>query len=72
MSYDLHGVWDIPNKWVGPYLNAHTNLTEIKDALDLLWRNNIPYDKVNMGLAFYGRGFTAADPKCLTPGCRCM
>ncbi|KAL6786532.1 putative class V chitinase [Trichoderma sp. SZMC 28012] len=70
MSYDLHGVWDIPNKWVGPYLNAHTNLTEIKDALDLLWRNNIPYDKVNMGLAFYGRGFTAADPKCLTPGCR--
>ncbi|EHK21978.1 glycoside hydrolase family 18 protein [Trichoderma virens Gv29-8] len=70
MSYDLHGVWDMPNKWVGPYLNAHTNLTEIKDALDLLWRNNIPYDKVNMGLAFYGRGFTAADPKCLTPGCR--
>ena len=36
MTYDFHGVWDKPNKWVGPYLNAHTNLTEISDALDLL------------------------------------
>lgn len=69
MSYDLHGTWDILNKWAGPYLNAHTNLTEIGDALDLLWRNDIPSDKVSMGLAFYGRGFTANSPTCLTPGC---
>ncbi|KID94681.1 Glycoside hydrolase, subgroup, catalytic core, partial [Metarhizium majus ARSEF 297] len=69
MSYDIHGVWDIPNQWTGPYLNAHTNLTEIKDALDLLWRNNIDPEKVTMGLAFYGRGFRANDPNCLEPGC---
>ena len=36
MTYDFHGVWDKPNKWVGLYLNAHTNLTEIKDSIDLL------------------------------------
>lgn len=71
MSYDMHGVWDIPNKWTGPYLNAHTNLTEIKDGLDLLWRNKIPPEKVTMGLAFYGRGFTANSPSCMTPGCSC-
>ncbi|KAJ6437875.1 hypothetical protein O9K51_09703 [Purpureocillium lavendulum] len=56
MTYDFHGAWDKPNRWVGPYLNSHTNLTEIKDGLDLLWRNHISPDKVVLGLAFYGRG----------------
>lgn len=69
MSYDLHGTWDKENKWVGPYLNAHTNLTEITQALDLLWRNNISPDKVVLGLAFYGRAFTVASTSCTKPGC---
>lgn len=70
MSYDMHGSWDIDNKWVGPWLNAHSNLTEIKDAMDLLWRNGIDSSKVVMGLAFYGRGTTLTNPGCSTPGCR--
>ncbi|KAL6410909.1 putative class V chitinase [Ilyonectria robusta] len=69
MSYDLHGTWDKGNQWVGPYLNAHTNLTEIKQAMDLLWRNNIDPDKVVLGTGFYGRAFTATSPDCLAPGC---
>ncbi|OBT95158.1 hypothetical protein VE01_07296 [Pseudogymnoascus verrucosus] len=69
LTYDFHGVWDKLNKWVGPYLNSHTNLTEIKDGLDLLWRNGIDHDKVSLGLAFYGRGFIASSPTCLEPGC---
>lgn len=69
MSYDLHGTWDKGNKWVGPYLNAHTNLTEIKQAMDLLWRNDINPDKVVLGTGFYGRAFTATSPDCLKPGC---
>lgn len=69
MSYDLHGTWDKGNDWVGPYLNAHTNLTEIADALDLLWRNNISSDKVVLGMAFYGRAFTVSNPSCTKPGC---
>ncbi|RYP21255.1 hypothetical protein DL767_009307 [Monosporascus sp. MG133] len=70
MTYDFHGVWDKPNTSVGPILNSHTNLTEIKDGLDLLWRNNIDHDKVTLGLAFYGRGFMASSSACLEPGCR--
>jgi chitinase len=70
MAYDFHGVWDKPNKWVGPYLNSHTNLTEIKDGLDLLWRNDVDKNKVTLGLAFYGRGFVATSSACLDPGCR--
>ncbi|RAK77744.1 uncharacterized protein BO72DRAFT_477043 [Aspergillus fijiensis CBS 313.89] len=58
MSYDLHGTWDIGDQW-----------TEIKTALDLLWRNNISPSKVNMGMAFYGRTFTLVDPSCSEPGC---
>lgn len=44
-------------------------MTEIKDALQLLWRNNVPAEKVNLGLAFYGRSYTLSDPECNTPGC---
>ncbi|KAL9560672.1 hypothetical protein ACKAV7_015163 [Fusarium commune] len=69
MSYDLHGAWDQNVTWTQPYLNAHTNLTEIDLALDLLWRNNIKPEKVVMGLGFYGRAFTAKSPTCLRPGC---
>lgn len=69
MSYDLHGTWDKGNKWTGAYLNAHTNLTEIQDAIDLLWRNDITPDKVVMGTAFYGRAFTVSSTSCTGPGC---
>ncbi|KAF7171570.1 hypothetical protein CNMCM5623_003945 [Aspergillus felis] len=69
MSYDLHGTWDQGNKWTGEYLNAHTNLTEIDRALELLWRNDIDSSKVVMGVAFYSRTYTVVDPGCVTPGC---
>lgn len=69
MSYDLHGIWDKTNKWVRPYLNAHTNLTEIKDAINLLWRNEISPDKIVLGTGFYRRTFIATSPNCLSPGC---
>jgi GH18 family chitinase len=69
MSYDLHGAWDQNVNWTKPYLNAHTNLTEIDSAMDLLWRNNISPSKVVMGLGFYGRAFTMVSPVCKEPGC---
>jgi GH18 family chitinase len=69
MTYDLHGTWDWGNKWTGEYLNAHTNLTEMKTAFDLLWRNDIDADMVTMGLAFYRRVYTVASPNCMEPGC---
>lgn len=69
MTYDFHGTWDMENRWVGPYLNSHTNLTELRDGLDLLWRNGIKSEKVVMGMAFYGRSFSVANPACTSPGC---
>ncbi|GAP90626.2 putative glycoside hydrolase family 18 protein [Rosellinia necatrix] len=68
MSYDLHGTWDSSNP-IGNHVLAHTNLTEIKLALDLYWRNSIPANKLNLGLGFYGRSFQLSDPGCSMPGC---
>ncbi len=68
LTYDLHGSWDSPEDQIGSFAYAHTNLTEIIDAFDLLWRNNVPANKVNMGIGFYGRTFTLADKSCTSPG----
>jgi chitinase len=52
MSYDIHGVWDATNQFTGPYVLPHTNLTEIDEGLDLLWRNNINPLQVTLGLGW--------------------
>ncbi|OQE13828.1 hypothetical protein PENFLA_c043G08195 [Penicillium flavigenum] len=67
-GYDLHGVWDAHDPY-GSHIYAHTNLTEIEQSLQLLWRNNIDPAKVNLGLAFYGRSFELKDPSCIHAGC---
>ena len=68
LEYSLHGTWDSTNP-IGSKVLAHTNLTEIKSALDLFWRNSIPANKLNIGVGFYGRSFQLSDPACSTPGC---
>ncbi|MCJ1270850.1 hypothetical protein MMC22_010747 [Lobaria immixta] len=69
MTYDLHGTWDSTDKFIGPIVNAHTNLTEIDQTMDLFWRNNINPAKIVMGVGFYGRSFTLTNPSCSTAGC---
>ncbi|CAO2656569.1 Nn.00g053720.m01.CDS01 [Neocucurbitaria sp. VM-36] len=71
MSYDIHGVWDSGNKHTGPYVRPHTNLTEIDEGFDLLWRAGVEPSKVVLGLGWYGRSFTLANPACNTPNGVC-
>lgn len=68
-DHKIDGVWDSTVDSLGPYARAHTNLTEIDLALQLLWRNNINPERVSMGLGFYGRSFTMKDPSCMAAGC---
>ncbi|EAU32456.1 predicted protein [Aspergillus terreus NIH2624] len=68
MTYDLHGVWDAENP-IGSIVQGHTNLTEIKTALELFWRVDINPSKLVLGFGFYGRSFTLSDPECSKPGC---
>ncbi|EEU38422.1 uncharacterized protein NECHADRAFT_106586 [Fusarium vanettenii 77-13-4] len=67
ITYDFYGSWDTPKSWLGNYLNSYTNLTEIKDAFNLLWRNKIDPNQVNMGLAFYARTFSISNPSYISP-----
>jgi chitinase len=71
MSYDIHGVWDSGNKHTGPYLRPHTNLTEIEEGLDLLWRAGVDPAKVVLGLGWYGRSFTLSNSGCNMPNGIC-
>lgn len=71
MSYDMHGVWDKDIKGAGPYIAPHTNLTEIDKVLDLLLKAKLAPEKVNLGLAFYGRTFTLKDDGCTDPNGVC-
>lgn len=68
-STSSHGSWDSPEDQIGSYIYAHTNLTEIKDALNLFWRSDVPANRINLGLAFYGRSYTLEDPNCNEAGC---
>lgn len=61
-------MWDKENP-IGSVVLAHTNLTEIKQSVELLWRNDVPPEKVVLGLGFYGRSFELTDPSCQSPGC---
>lgn len=62
-------MWDANNP-IGSIVQAHTNLTEIKLAADLLWRNDVPPGQVVLGLGFYGRSFQLKDTGCSKPGCQ--
>jgi hypothetical protein len=54
---------------IGAIAQAHTNLTEVKLATQLLWRVGVKPEQVVLGYGFYGRAFELADPSCTTPGC---
>ncbi|KAJ6018170.1 class V chitinase [Penicillium sp. IBT 35674x] len=71
MSYDIHGVWDATDLYTGPYIRPHTNLTEIKEGLDLLWMAGVEPSQVNLGLGWYGRSFTLVDSSCSSPNGVC-
>ncbi|PWN48363.1 hypothetical protein IE53DRAFT_363961 [Violaceomyces palustris] len=69
MTYDLHGTWDASDPYIGPFVLAHTNLTEIQQTVDLFSRVGADLAKVVLGIGFYGRSFHLTDPSCSDPGC---
>ncbi|KAF8961088.1 hypothetical protein BDZ97DRAFT_2077079 [Flammula alnicola] len=69
MTYDLHGTWDGVDPYIGFVLGSHTNLTEIDQAFQLFWRIGVSPSQMVMGMGFYGRSFTLADPSCTEPPC---
>lgn len=51
MTYDIHGTWDSSDNSAGALARAHTNLTEIEQSMQLLWRNHIDPARGNFMLS---------------------
>ncbi|OBT38806.1 hypothetical protein VE00_11107 [Pseudogymnoascus sp. WSF 3629] len=76
MTYDLHGQWDVGNKWAipscdgGNCLRSHVNKTETHDSLVMLTKAGVSSQKIVVGITSYGRSFRMADPSCSGPFCQ--
>lgn len=70
LSYDLHGPWDKTVVDVGPVIIGQTNIPELYNWTLPLWYDKVDPSKINMGLAYYGRGYTVESVDCTTVGCR--
>ncbi|GLB40894.1 putative family 18 [Lyophyllum shimeji] len=66
MTYDIHGAWDIK---FGTGVLPHTAIPEVNAAVDMFVKAGVPLKSVNLGIGFYGRTFTLANPSCNTAGC---
>ncbi|KAL8686698.1 MAG: hypothetical protein Q9218_006925 [Villophora microphyllina] len=69
MAYDLHGYWDAALKTLGPIVRGQTDVREIYNDTLPLWFDNLDPAKINFGLAYYGRGYTLANPGCNQLNC---
>ncbi|KAI8585001.1 glycoside hydrolase superfamily [Geranomyces variabilis] len=74
MSYDYHGPWDATSAGAWDptaYMKANPQTSQLSiEASTLLYRKaGIPLEKVNLGIAFYGRNYKLSDPSCGHYGC---
>ena len=69
MAYDLHGYWDADVETLGSIVRGQADIREIANDTLPLWFDGLDPAKINFGLAYYGRGYTLADPSCNTLGC---
>ncbi|KAJ3499458.1 hypothetical protein NLG97_g299 [Lecanicillium saksenae] len=76
MTYDLHGQWDVGNKYAVPgcesgnCLRSHVNKTETFDALVMITKAGVDSRKIVVGVSSYGRSFRMQDPSCSGPMCK--
>ncbi|KAH6957466.1 oviduct-specific glycoprotein, partial [Fusarium avenaceum] len=64
MAYDLHGSWDADVLTLGKKVRGQADIREIRNNTVPLWFDGLNPQKLNFGLAMYGRGYTLADPSC--------
>ncbi|KAG8360039.1 hypothetical protein FVEN_g2141 [Fusarium venenatum] len=69
MAYDLHGFWDADVKTLDPIVRGQADIREIMNNTIPLAYAGVDFNKINFGVAWYGRGYTLTDPKCQTLGC---
>ncbi|KAH6994560.1 hypothetical protein EDB82DRAFT_556830 [Fusarium venenatum] len=63
LTFDLHGPWD-EHMQFGRVILGHTNIPEIANLTLPLYYAGVDPGKVNLGLSYYGRGYTVSDSNC--------
>ncbi|KAF2661015.1 glycoside hydrolase family 18 protein, partial [Lophiostoma macrostomum CBS 122681] len=69
IAYDLHGAWDKDFPWYGPKIRFHADIRDIHKNIQTLWFAGLDSRQVNLGIPYYGRGFTVSDKNCMTENC---
>ena len=68
MAYDIHG-WAIDGSANPAKVTYPADIRDIEVQLMSLWANATRPGQLNLGIPYYGRGYTLADSKCTTEGC---
>lgn len=50
-------------------MQPHTDIRDVDKNIQLLWFNRVDPKKVNLGVAYYARGYTMSDKSCRAMGC---
>lgn len=66
MSYDI-GVGGREEN--GGIVRSQTSILDISSTMVPLWFDGVDPSKINLGIAYYGRGFTLTGSSCQSPGC---
>ncbi|KAG9228463.1 glycoside hydrolase superfamily [Amylocarpus encephaloides] len=67
MAYDIHGPWEAAR--LGAHVLPQASIQDIESRIVPLWFDGIEPSKVNLGLPYYGRGYTLSNTSCVDAGC---
>lgn len=67
MTYDMHGPWEAER--LGKFILPQTSIVDINRVSLPIWFSGLSPTKINLGIAYYARGYTVADTKCSGIGC---
>ncbi|KAF5372023.1 hypothetical protein D9615_008091 [Tricholomella constricta] len=69
MSYDYHGPWDATILGADSTAQPQSSLLDMQDSVKLYVKAGVDMNKVNLGLAWYGRTYELEDTSCSGYNC---
>lgn len=67
MAYDLHGPWEASD--LGAFVRSQSSILDIESDILPLWFDGVDPAKINLGIPYYGRGYTLSNTSCTDIGC---